>query len=120
MTTLSPVRMVRGTFSTSVAGNVRAEMARWGVTQRDLAQVLQLSQARISDRSRGETPWGLDELEAIAPLLRTTASALCAIRDSNPEPADWESEGADVVDLASVRAARSDRFALAAAEAVSA
>jgi predicted transcriptional regulator len=75
-------------FAAQVAGNIRAEMARRGVTQSQLAKVLGLPQSAVSYRHRGRTPWTLNEIEVVARHLRTTTSVLCAIRDSNPEPAD--------------------------------
>ena len=75
-------------FSDFVAANIRAEAARRGITQRELARSIGMSQAACSDRWRGKTSWTLDEIEVVARMLRTTTSVLCAIRDSNPEPAD--------------------------------
>ena len=59
-----------------------------------------MSQAAVSDRFRGRTPWTLSEIEAVARYLRTTTSALLeapgtAIMgeklprlDSNQQPSD--------------------------------
>ena len=76
------------TFGAQVAANIRAEAARRGVTQTDIAMHLGMNQSTISERYRGKREWSLAEIEAVALLLRTTTSVLCAIRDSNPEPAD--------------------------------
>ena len=75
-------------FADAVAANIRAEAARHRLTQTELARALGMSQVAVSDRHRGRTPWTLNEIEAVAQLLGTTTSKLCAIRDSNPEPAD--------------------------------
>ncbi|MBU4213564.1 MAG: helix-turn-helix domain-containing protein [Actinobacteria bacterium] len=76
------------TLADHVAANIRAEAARAGVTQRALASSIGLSQASASARWRGVTPWTLNDIEAVAHVLGTTTSVLCAIRDLNPEPAD--------------------------------
>lgn len=79
--------MRQSTFADEVAANVRAEMARQRVQQKTVAEALDVPFGIISDRARGRTPWTLNELETVARLLGTTVSDLCAIRDSNPEPA---------------------------------
>ena len=94
------------TFAEKVAANIRAEAARRGINQSALARALGMSQAAASDRFRGRTPWTLNEIEAVARVLRTTTSTLCAIRDSNPEPAGLEPRTADVISLAAHRRAR--------------
>ena len=76
------------TFASQVAANIRAEMARYGISQTQMAAALGVPQSVVSDRSRGRTPWTLNEVEAVARVLRTTTSALCAMRDLNPQPAD--------------------------------
>ena len=76
------------TYAEMVAANVRAEMARQRLQQKTVAEALGVPKNLISDRARGRTPWTLNELETVARLLGTTVSELCAIRDSNPEPAD--------------------------------
>ncbi len=75
-------------FAAQVAENIRAEAGRRGVNQSDIARALGIAQAAISERWRGRREWRLNEIEAVARLLGTTTSTLCAIRDSNPEPAD--------------------------------
>lgn len=70
-------------LSTHVAREVRAEMARQRVAQRQLAQHLGLSQVSISKRLRGVIEFRTSELERTADLLGvpvthflpTTASA---------------------------------------------
>ena len=94
------------TFADQVAANIRAEAAWRGVTQRALARALGLAQPTVSDRWRGKTPWTLNEVEAVAHLLGTTTSTLCAIRDSNPEPTDLEV--GHVIDLAEWRSQRTE------------
>ena len=88
MADIVAIRTRPQTFADAVAANVRAEMARVRLTQLEVAHALGVPQSVISDRARGRTPWQLNELETVARLLGTTVSRLCAIRDSNPEPAD--------------------------------
>lgn len=59
-----------------VAATVRAECARRRLTQATLADALGLSQAAVSRRLAGTTPFELDELAVVAPLLDTTPSVL--------------------------------------------
>lgn len=49
--------------------NVRAEMARAGITQADLAAALRVSQAAVSARLLGKTPFDINELSTIAATL---------------------------------------------------
>ena len=49
--------------------NVRGEMARKGITQAQIAEALDLSQAAVSSRVRGLTPFDINELATIAALL---------------------------------------------------
>ena len=88
-----------------VAAVVRAEMARYRVSQTSLARHLGVAQQNVSRKCSGRTPFALDELDVIAPLIGMRlvdiiraaegqrepggdiADQECAIRDSNPEPA---------------------------------
>ena len=82
-------------------------MARLDVTQSQLAEALAMSPFAVSRRLRGEVPFDVAELAASAELLGCKVLDLlppdghgdpvlevrrrnkeCAIRDSNPEPAD--------------------------------
>jgi DNA-binding XRE family transcriptional regulator len=88
-----------------VAANVRAEMARYGVTQVRIANVLGVTQQTISAKKGGSTPFTLDELDLLAPLFGMTVNELIrgakdprqggpasgagwAPWGSNPRPAD--------------------------------
>ena len=53
-------------------------MARRNITQRDIATLLNLSQPSISERLRGQIPWTVEELVAVADHLGTTVAALLA------------------------------------------
>lgn len=58
------------TTPSAVAGaNIRAEMARRGISQTTLAAAVGMSQFSISSRIRGVTAWTLDELVAVADAL---------------------------------------------------
>jgi len=52
-----------------VAAEVRAELARQRISQTQLAERLNISQAGISRRLSGETPFEINELVAIAEFL---------------------------------------------------
>lgn len=54
------------TYSEQIAANVRAEVARAGYTQKEIAQVLGLSTAAISDRFNNKKTFENDELMLIA------------------------------------------------------
>lgn len=56
--------------------NVRAVMARTGLSQTTLATALGLSQASVSARLRGVTPWSVDELVDTARVLDVHPHAL--------------------------------------------
>ena len=61
-----------------VAAAVRAEMARYGITQVRLGQVLGITQQSVSRKRSGRTPYTIDELELVAPLFGMTADELLA------------------------------------------
>jgi predicted transcriptional regulator len=64
------------------SAGVRAELARGGVTQADVASWLGLNQAAISKRLRGVIDWRLGELQVIAEKLGVPIARLIE------EPAD--------------------------------
>jgi len=80
----------RPSMAEVVAANIRAEQARKGWTQAQLAEHMGMTRQAVSERSRGGTPWTLNETERAARLFGLPFKELCAIRDSNPEPADLE------------------------------
>ncbi|WP_165217226.1 helix-turn-helix transcriptional regulator [Schaalia sp. ZJ1691] len=95
-------------LSEIVAGNVRAEAARRGFTQKTLATAMGLPRATMSGRWNGRYPWSIDQLGELADIfglsadeffnvhggeIRRTPSGgshragpLRARRDSNPQP----------------------------------
>ena len=66
------------TPNTITGANVRAEMARRKISQEAVAQTLGLSQASVSARLRGVTPFRVDELLRIADLLGVPLDLLLA------------------------------------------
>src|SRR5699024_1406714 len=59
-----------------VADNVRAEMARYGVSAKQLAEALGMSVQSVSVKRRGDVPFSLNDLELIAPLFGMTPGEL--------------------------------------------
>ena len=55
--------------ATTIAANVRAEVARTRTSQANLAAILNLSQSSVSMRLRGATPFSAHELATIATHL---------------------------------------------------
>ena len=55
--------------ATTIAANVRAEVARTRTSQTNLAHLLNLSQSSVSMRLRGATPFSAHELATIATHL---------------------------------------------------
>lgn len=60
----------------TVADNIRAEMARKRMTQFQLAQHLDLSQAAVSRRLSGLTAFDVNELQQVADLLEVSPASL--------------------------------------------
>lgn len=87
-----------------VAAEVRAALGRFQLKQLDLAAVLGVTQTQVSRRLRGEVPFTLRDVDAIAEWFSTSPAVLlgyanepqprkpkltqCAHRGSNPGPAD--------------------------------
>lgn len=57
------------TYTESVAGEVRAHVARKNVSQREVAKAIGKSQGAAWRRLSGNYPFNVQELEAIAELL---------------------------------------------------
>lgn len=66
----------------TVAAEVRAEMARQKISGVRAGKALGWSQYYISVRLRGEVPFGLDDLHAIAGLLEVPMTNLLGVRTS--------------------------------------
>lgn len=68
--------MKRQSLAERVASNVRAEMARNGVTQTALAGKLHRTQQYVSRRISGNIPFDLAELDEIAQVIGCPVSNL--------------------------------------------
>lgn len=64
------------TSSQIVGRNIRAEMVRRGISQDAIANLLDLSQAAVSSRLRGETRIVVDDLVTIAAHLKVSPASL--------------------------------------------
>ena len=62
--------------SVQIGANVRAEMARRGLTQTALADRLHISQTQVSARLRGRVPFDVNELTRVAEVLGVSLSTL--------------------------------------------
>lgn len=69
-----------------IAREVRAELARRGLTQLDLANAIGLSQASVSERLRGKTPFTSDDIERVADALGVHPSVLVGGNAPQPTP----------------------------------
>jgi transcriptional regulator with XRE-family HTH domain len=70
--------MPKRTATERVAANIRAELARQGISQTDLAASLHKSQPTVSRRLLGRVPFSVDELDIIADLLDVPMAQLVA------------------------------------------
>ncbi|WP_080512504.1 helix-turn-helix domain-containing protein [Rhodococcus opacus] len=61
-----------------VTTNVRAELARRGLTQRDLAQALDITQQAASRRMLGRVQFSVEDLGKVADLLGIAPEHLLA------------------------------------------
>src|SRR5438552_1726888 len=59
----------RNALNREIGSNVRALMAKRGVTGREIAALLDMNPASLSDRLSGHTPFRADELVIIAKRL---------------------------------------------------
>lgn len=60
----------------TLAANIRAEMARKGITQDQLGEVLGISQPQVSRRLRGDITFNVIEISRIAELVGVPAAEL--------------------------------------------
>lgn len=68
------------------AANVRAELARAGLSQREVCARLHLSRTAVSNRLQGHTDFRLQELRVISEMLGTTIGALIGETPGDNEP----------------------------------
>ncbi len=59
-----------------VTAEVRANIARFGLKQKDLGDLLRINQSQASKKLRGVTPLTLDEVELIAAWFSTSPAVL--------------------------------------------
>lgn len=59
-----------------VPANIRAEVARRGLRQKDLAEMLGMSQASVSARLHGRVEFRLSEIEVLASIWGISLSYL--------------------------------------------
>ena len=90
MSTVTQLAQHEQSFAQVVAANIRAEAARRGYNQLALAGELGVSRTWVNSRWYGRRPWQLEDVERVADLFDLPPAQLCANRDSNPEPADYE------------------------------
>lgn len=64
------------TTAQEIGANVRAEMARLGISQNKIAAHMNLSQTAISARLRGVTPFDVNELSTVADYLQVAPEDL--------------------------------------------
>ena len=105
--TQNAVELDRMSFGRLISANIRAEVARRGMKQKDIAAVLGVTVGSVSHKWGGRRPWTFDDVERIAVALGVEPwdltrppydnggqPKLTAVResytawDSNPEPSD--------------------------------
>ena len=64
------------TATEAVAREIRGLLAKAGLTQKDVASILAITQAGVSDRLRGKQNFSLDELFTLAGALDLTVGDL--------------------------------------------
>lgn len=82
-------RRTRGALHLAVAANIRAEAARRGWTQQQLADRIGLGRISMSDRYRGRTAWSLDEVEQVADAMGLQVADLLARPEGIEPPTFW-------------------------------
>lgn len=83
------------TLSEVVAANIRAEVARAGLSQADLAREFGVPASWVSTRYRGKARWSLDDMQRVADLLGLPPSRLVELPrlDSNQQPSGYRTRG---------------------------
>jgi len=69
--------IVRGVAAENAMREIRAEMARQHISQRELAERLSWTQTYLWRRLAGRTPISLDDIELIAAALGSSILQLC-------------------------------------------
>ena len=84
------------TATEAVAREIRGLLAKAGLTQKDVANILAITQAGVSDRLRGKQNFSLDELFTLAGALDLTVGDLLGnsiVSARVPEPSYIEEQG---------------------------
>ena len=84
------------TATEAVAREIRGLLAKAGLTQKDVANILAITQAGVSDRLRGKQNFSLDELFTLAGALDLTVGDLLGdsiVSARVPEPSYIEEKG---------------------------
>lgn len=82
---ITDVYRKRGALAEQVGAEVRGLCAKFHLRQRDLAQLLNVSQGSVSLRFSGEQPFQLHEIELLADYFSTTPQVLMGFA-SEPRP----------------------------------
>lgn len=72
-------------LATPLAAEIRSRAAAHSMTLHSLAAASDISDASLSHRLTGRTPWGLGEIDRIARALGTSASDLLAAAERADE-----------------------------------
>lgn len=70
-------------YRQQVAANVRAEMARAGIRQKEILDLLDMDRTTLSKRLNGHLPFSADELHLIAEHLGIEAALLLGATSQN-------------------------------------
>ena len=79
-------------LSQIVSGNVRAEMARRRVTQKELSEAFGIAQTQISKRLNGRSEWRVNDLPPIAEALGVSIDVLIYGGGYENTPAPFDAE----------------------------
>ncbi|MEW1988227.1 helix-turn-helix domain-containing protein [Brevibacterium casei] len=83
-----------------VGREVAAWMTRYNLRQADIAEILGFAQRNVSKRIRGEMPFRIDELLAIARYMGISLSQLLGegiVNEKNPQPVELTEGSATLV-----------------------
>lgn len=79
-------------LSEFVTENIRAEMARRRVTQKELSEALGIAQTQISKRLNGRSEWRVNDLSPIAEALGVSIDVLIYGGGYENTPAPFDAE----------------------------
>jgi predicted XRE-type DNA-binding protein len=69
-------------LASEIAAQVRAEISRQMKPQRELVEILGISQAQVSERVRGDVEWRISELVKVADFLGVPLTQFVPADDS--------------------------------------